>query len=286
MIRFNETASCSAAAPWRFLPAGAAAMLTARSLLFNFLFYVNLLVLMIIGLPMMLGGRRGVFALARLWGAVSVWLLQTICGLRVEYRGVENIPSGAVLIAAKHQSFLETFALLKYAPDFAIILKRQLTYVPLFGLYLIVSRQIAIDRGRGRQALQQIIAAAKPVLAGGRQIFIYPEGTRRHPGAPPTYKQGVAALYAETGALCLPVALNTGLFWRRRGFLRRSGVAVIEYLPPIAPGLDRAAFGERLETDIEAACARLNAEAISRDPSLEALVAEGANFNDERRKKP
>ena len=176
-------------------------MLATRSLLFNTLFYLNMVILMIIGLPTMLFGRRAVFALARLWGAISVWLLETICGLRLEYRGVENIPPGAVLIAAKHQSFLETFALLKYAPDFAIILKRQLTYVPLFGLYLIVSQQIAIDRGRGRQALNQIAAAAKPVFAAGRQVFIYPEGTRRLPGAPPMYKHGVAALYVATETL-------------------------------------------------------------------------------------
>jgi len=97
-------------------------MLATRSLLFNALFYLNLIVLMIVGLPTMLFGRKAVFALARLWGAISVWLLEAICGLKLEYRGVENIPPGAVLIAAKHQSFLETFALLKYAPDFAIIL--------------------------------------------------------------------------------------------------------------------------------------------------------------------
>ena len=156
-------------------------MIATRSLIFNALFYLNLVVLMIIGLPTMLFGRRAVFALARLWGMISVWLLEKICGLSLEYRGVENIPSGAVLIAAKHQSFLETFALLKYAPDFAIILKRQLTYVPLFGLYLIASQQIAIDRARGRQALQQIAAAAKPVFAAGRQVFIYPEGTAASP---------------------------------------------------------------------------------------------------------
>ena len=261
-------------------------MITIRSLIFNALFYLVLVVLMIIGLPTMLFGRHGVFALARLWGAVSVWLLETICGLRLEYRGVENIPPGAVLIAAKHQSFLETFALLKYAPDFAIILKRQLTRVPLFGLYLIVSQQIAIDRGRGRQALQQIAAAAKPVFAAGRQVFIYPEGTRRPPGAPPRYKQGVTALYAATGAACLPVAVNTGLFWRRHGFLRRPGVAVIEYLPVIAPGLDRAAFAERLESTIEAACARLNAEAVAKDPSLEAVLAEGANCDAKTQRQP
>jgi 1-acyl-sn-glycerol-3-phosphate acyltransferase len=256
-------------------------MLTARSLLFNILFYLNLVVLMILGLPTMAFGRRGVFALARLWGAVSIWLLEFICGLRLEYRGVENIPPGAVLIAAKHQSFLETFALLKYAPDFAIILKRQLTFIPLFGLYLIVSEQIAIDRGRGRQALQQIAEATRPVLAAGRQVFIYPEGTRRPPGAPPKYKQGVTALYAETGAPCLPVAVNTGLFWRRRGFLRRPGVAVIEYLPVIAPGLDRVAFAERVQGAIETACARLNVQAIAHDPSLEAFITEGANCDAE-----
>ena len=159
-------------------------MLAFRSIVFNFLFYLNLVVLMVIGLPTMLGGRRAVFALARLWGSISIWLLDRICGLRLEYRGVENIPPGGILIAAKHQSFLETFALLKYAPDFAIILKRQLTFIPFFGLYLVVSQQIAIDRSRGRQALQRIVAATKPVLAAGRQVFIYPEGTRRPPGAP------------------------------------------------------------------------------------------------------
>ena len=257
-------------------------MLTARSLVFNVFFYLNLAVLMILGLPMMLFGRRGVLALARFWGAISTWLLECICGLRLEYRGVENIPPGPVLIAAKHQSFLETFALLKYAPDFAIILKRQLTFIPLFGLYLIVSEQIAIDRGRGRQALRQIAVATKPVLAAGRQVFIYPEGTRRPPGAPPKYKQGVTVLYVETGAPCLPVAVNTGLFWGRRGFLRRPGVAVIEYLPVIPPGLDRAAFIDRLQTVIETACRHLNTQAVAQDPSLEVVVTEGANCDAEK----
>jgi 1-acyl-sn-glycerol-3-phosphate acyltransferase len=261
-------------------------MLATRSLLFNALFYLNLVVLMIIGLPTMLFGRKAVFALARLWGAISVWLLEKIAGLRLEYRGVENIPPGAVLIAAKHQSFLETFALLKYAPDFAIILKRQLTYVPLFGLYLIVSKQIAIDRARGRQALQQIAGAAKPVFAAGRQVFIYPEGTRRLPGAPPKYKQGVTALYTETGVACLPVAVNTGLFWRRRGFMRRPGLAVIEYLPVIAPGLDRAEFSKRLQSTIESACDRLNAEAVKKDPSLAAVLEEGSKSDAETLRSP
>jgi 1-acyl-sn-glycerol-3-phosphate acyltransferase len=229
---------------------------------------------MILGLPMMLFGRRGVFFMARLWGSTSVWLLEKICGLRVDYRGTENIPAGGYIIAAKHQSFLETFALLKHSPEFAIILKKSLKYIPMFGLYLIVSKQIGIDRERGRSALSQLIEQAGAVLREGRPIYIYPEGTRRRPGAPPIYKQGVAVLYSETGVPCLPVAVNTGVFWGRRGFRRRPGTAVIQYLPPIPPGLERDAFAQRLQASIEAACARLNDEAVAADPSLAAVLAE------------
>lgn len=243
-------------------------MLIARSLLFNAAFYLITIVLMIAGLPTLLFGRRSVLGLARLWGAVSVWLLEKICGLRVDYRGVKNLPAGGALVASKHQSFLETFALLKHMPDFAIVLKRELTFVPMFGLYLIVSKQIAIDREQGLKALRKVVAATKPVLAAGRKVIIYPEGTRRPPGARPDYKSGVAALYAAGGAPCLPVAVNTGLFWQRRSLIRRPGVAVIEFLPPIEPGLSRAAFMRALEDGIEAACQKLNAEAIARDPAL------------------
>ena len=241
-------------------------MLTARSLLFNALFYLNMVVLMIIGLPTMLFGRRAIFALARLWGAISVWLLEAICGLRLEYRGVENIPPGAVLIAAKHQSFLETFALLKYAPDFAIILKRQLTYVPLFGLYLIVSQQIAIDRGRGRQALQQIAGAAKAVFAAGRQVFIYPEGTRRPARRAPHLQAW------RRGALC---RLRRPLPARRRQY--RAVLATTRVLAPPRRRRDRVParhcararsrdIQPRLQSAIEMACDRLNAEAVGKGP--------------------
>ena len=250
-------------------------MIALRSFVYNLLFYVNIIVLMILGLPTALFGRHAVFALARLWGANSLWLLDKVCGLKVEFRGLEHAPRGGVIIASKHESFLETFALLDYARDFAIILKRQLVFIPLFGLYLLAAEQIAIDRARGRRALAQISAAARPVIASGRQIIIYPEGTRRMPGAPPRYKFGVTALYLDTGAPCHPVALNTGLFWGRRGFTRRPGVAVIEFLPPIPPGLDREAFAARLEGAIEDACARLNAEAVAKDPSLAAVLEKG-----------
>jgi 1-acyl-sn-glycerol-3-phosphate acyltransferase len=251
-------------------------MIQFRSLVFNLAFYLNLIALMIFGLPMLLRGRHGVFFVARLWGATSRWLLETICRLRVEYRGLENIPKGGYILAPKHESFLESFALLEYAPDFAIVFKRQLIFIPLFGLYLLAGRQIAIDRARGHRALTQILAQAREVLRAGRQVLIFPEGTRRPPGAPPRYKFGVAALYAETGAPCLPVAVNTGVFWSRRGFTRRPGVAVIEYLPPILPGLERGAFAERLQATIETASERLNAEALAADPRLAPILAAGA----------
>jgi 1-acyl-sn-glycerol-3-phosphate acyltransferase len=243
-------------------------MIALRSLVFNVLFYVALIVLMILGLPSVLMGRHAVFFMARLWGEVSLGLLEHICGLTVEFRGLENIPSGGYIIAAKHQSFLETFSLLRHAPDFAYVLKRQLMYIPLFGWYLWGAEQIAIDRAQGKSALSVLGERATAVLRSGRQIFIFPEGTRRTPGAPPQYKFGVAYLYADSRAPCLPVALNTGLYWGRRGFERRPGVAVIEYLPPIAPGLDRDLFLPTLQEKIEAACNRLNAEALAKDSSL------------------
>ncbi len=257
-------------------------MTTLRSLAYNLAFYVNIIALMILGLPSILFGRHGVFFVARLWTASSLWLLRVICNLRVEYRGVENIPTGGYILASKHESFLETFALLHNAHDFAIILKKSLVYIPLFGLYLVGARQIAIDRARGRAALRQVIEQARDVLGSNRQIIIYPEGTRRPPGAPPRYKYGVAAIYAESNAPCLPVALNTGLYWGRRGFTRRPGVAVIEYLPPIPPGLDRDAFAARLESAMEDACARLNAEAVASDPRLAPVLAAGQATLDER----
>jgi 1-acyl-sn-glycerol-3-phosphate acyltransferase len=236
-------------------------MVALRSLVFNVVFYFNVIVLMILGLPMLLRGPRGAMFMARAWAVTSLWWLRVICGLRVEFRGEENIPQGGYILASKHQSFLETFALVTRTPDFAIILKRSLMRIPLFGLYLSVCGNIGIDRAKGRNAMQQIVDQAIPILKAGRQVYIYPEGTRRRPGAPPQYKQGVSLLYEATGAPCLPVALNTGAFWGRDSFLKRPGVAVIEFLPVIPGGLARETFFERLQGSIEAASGQLLAEA-------------------------
>jgi 1-acyl-sn-glycerol-3-phosphate acyltransferase len=156
-------------------------MLVLRSLIFNIVYYANLISLMILGLPTILFGRHAVFALARLWAASSLWLLKTICGLRLEFRGLENIPQGGYIIAAKHQSVLETFSLVLRAPDFAYVLKQELIYVPFFGWYLLGAEQIAIDRSAGRNALSVVSARAGKVLKAGRQVFIFPKGRAGRP---------------------------------------------------------------------------------------------------------
>ena len=243
-------------------------MLAARSALFNVLFYFVLIVLMLAGLPTMLFGRHAVLRMANIWGRASLLLLRWICGTRVEFRGLENVPSQACIIASKHQSFIEIIAFASLYADFTFVLKRELTHIPLFGWYLAQSDQIAIDRASGRSALTQVSRMAKVVLAEGRQVFIFPEGTRRPPGAAPDYKFGVAYLYNETGATCVPVALNSGLFWPRRSFIRRPGTIVLQFLEPIEPGLDRAVFHDRLRDAIETNSDALMAEALQIDPTL------------------
>ncbi len=243
-------------------------MLFLRSLLFNILFYANLTILVVGGLPTMIFGRAAILELARIWGRSSLWLLDKICGLKVEFRGVENLPKKGYIIASKHQSIWETFALETQLRDFTFILKRELTFLPLFGQYTLRADQIAIDRKSRSVALRQLVEQASKAIAEGRAIFIFPEGTRRPAGAPPHYRSGVAHLYSEAGAPCVPVALNSGLFWPRRSFLRRPGTIVAEFLPVIEPGLPNGEFARLLQERIEAATDRLIAEALAKDPSL------------------
>ncbi len=224
-----------------------------RSTIFNIAFYINLVGLIVFGLPTILFGRRAVIGLARTWGRTSVWLLEKICGARLEFRGQENIVQGGIIVAAKHQSIFETFALTIKIDDFSYVLKRELMWLPLFGWLLKGAEQIAVNRSSGKAALAEVSVRATKLLGENRSLFIFPEGTRRPVGAEPRYKHGVAHVYATTGAPCLPVALNTGVFWPRRRFLRQPGVIVIEFLPVIPPGMDRDLFAQRLQHDIETA---------------------------------
>lgn len=243
-----------------------------RSTIFNILFYVNLICLMVLGLPSVLMGRGPATFMARAWARTSLWLLRVICGTELEFRGVDLMPPGALVVAPKHQSILETFALTLAVDDFSYVHKRELTWIPLFGWYLWAVDQISINRSSGSTALNHVTSGVAEFLKLGRRILIFPEGTRRAVGAPPKYKYGVTHLYTTLNARVMPAALNTGVFWPRRSFLRYPGVAVIEFLPVIEPGLSRDEFAQRLQDTIERETSRLVAEALQANPALETIV--------------
>jgi 1-acyl-sn-glycerol-3-phosphate acyltransferase len=228
-----------------------------RSLLYNVLFYLLLVCWIIVAIPTYLLPRSAVLALARIWASNSIWLQRVICNTRVEYRGVEKIPKGPLIVASKHQSMWETFALLQFFDQPLFILKRELTWIPLFGWYLLKANMIGIDRRAGGRSLLAMARRAGEEVRRGRQLVIFPEGTRTPVGAPPQYKPGVSQIYADSGVACLPVALNSGLFWPRRTFMRYPGTLVVEFLDPLPPGLSRRDFLARVTTAIEDATGRL-----------------------------
>jgi 1-acyl-sn-glycerol-3-phosphate acyltransferase len=235
--------------------------LFVRSILFNLLFYLNLIAHLFAALPTLVMPRGVLLSVVRFWARTNLWLLRVVCGITAEFRGLERIPDGPLLVAAKHQSTWETFALMLVFGDPAFILKRELMWLPLFGWFAWKAGMIPVDRGARSQALAAIAARAAIELARNRQIVIFPEGTRRRPLAEPAYKYGVVHLYDQAGVRCVPVALNSGLFWPRRTFYRHPGTIVVECLDPIAPGLDKQAFFDLLQQTIEGASARLIEEA-------------------------
>ena len=237
-----------------------------RSVAFNICFYLNTAIFLVIALPTFLMPYQAVVEVAKTWGRVNLVLLRVIAGVDFEIRGREKIPQGALIVAAKHQSAWETFALLHLFASPTFIMKRELQWIPIFGWLTIKGRMVAIDRGAAAQALVRMAQRARVELTHGRQLIIFPEGTRRPVGAEPRYKPGVAYLYGKGDVPCLPVALNSGLFWPRRSILRRPGTVVVDILDPIPPGLDKKVFIARLQDEIETATARLIAEAQAKQP--------------------
>ena len=237
-------------------------MLVVRSLAFNVLFYANLIVWLVAIIPVFVMPRWGIIGAARGWAHSSLWLLRVVAGTKVEFRGLERIPPSGLLVASKHQSMWETFALLTVFKDPAFILKRELIWIPFFGWYAWKARSVPIDRSAGSQALILMNMRARDEVRQGRQIMIFPEGTRRPAGAPPAYKFGVAHLDTSLGVPCVPVALNSGLYWPRRQFIRRPGTIVVEILEPIPPGLPRDTFFREVQTRIEEASGRLLAQGL------------------------
>ena len=232
----------------------------ARSLLFTALFYINITVRMTVALPTIFLPYSYLHGVLRRYAGSTLWFLRVVCGITVEWRGRNKLPEGSYIVACKHQSSWETYALFLLLPDPTYVLKRELMRLPLFGWLATKAGMIPVDRGSHAKALAGMAAAARQVSARGRQIVIFPEGTRRQPGAEPRYLPGVAYLYAELGLPCVPVALNSGLFMPRRSFYRYPGTVLAEVLDPIPPGLDRREFLTRLQSVLEEATARLVAE--------------------------
>ena len=236
-------------------------MLVIRSLVFAVAFYATTALFAILATPLLLAPRRVAMGALRAHALCCVWLLRQIVGTKLDLRGREHIPTGPALIAAKHQSAFETFALVPLLSDPAMVMKAELGWIPFYGWFALKFRHILVARERGPSALRGMIAAGRDRALDQRQIVIFPEGRRQTPGAAPNYKPGVLALYEGLGLACVPVALNSGLFWPRRTLMRYPGTIVIEFLPPIPPGLARAEFRSRLEGAIEEATARLIIEA-------------------------
>jgi 1-acyl-sn-glycerol-3-phosphate acyltransferase len=244
-------------------------MTAIRSLLFNVFFYGWTAFCVVIGLPLLLGPRIAVYYLGRFWVRPVLAALSLLCGLGYEIRGREHLPEGAALIAAKHQSAWDTLIFSVLLWDHSFVLKRELMRIPFFGFFLARAGLIPVDRQGGSKALRRMVAAAKQVAAAGRPIVIFPEGTRVAPDQHRPYHPGVAALYGQLGIPVVPVALNSGVFWRRRSFWKQPGRIILEFLPPIAPGLPRKAFLARLESAIEEHSRALVQEAAGK-PSGEA----------------
>ena len=241
-------------------------MLLVRSIAFAAAFYV-VTALMLVGLIwLLLGPRRWAIEALKLHGRICIWLLRVIAGTRLEVRGRENLPEGACLVVAKHQSAWDTFALLTLFDDPAIVLKDELKWIPVYGWFCLKFEHILVKRDRAALALKRMVADAKDRVAARRQIMIFPEGTRQAPGAAPDYKPGYIALYEALGVPCVPVALNSGLYWPRRSFRRYPGTIIVEILPAMAPGEPRAKARRAIEAAIEAASDRLLVEAAAASP--------------------
>ena len=249
-----------------------------RSLLFAVAFYAVTALFLLLGLWLLLAPRLWAMQGLRLHGLTCVWLLRVICGTHLEVRGQEKLPVGACLIVSKHQSAWDTFALVSLFQDPAIVMKDELKWIPVYGWFCLKFQHIRVKRARAAVALKDMLVDARIKARPGRQILIFPEGTRRVPGAAPDYKPGYVALYEGLKLPCVPLALNSGLYWPRRILQRFPGTIVVQFLEPIPPGVSRAEFRQRVESGIEAASHRLIAEsaASAQPPPIPNIGAETA----------
>jgi 1-acyl-sn-glycerol-3-phosphate acyltransferase len=236
-------------------------VLLLRSLLFNVFMWLWSAILVVVLAPAApFLSPAAIRRYAAFWMRGIHFGLRRIAGLGFRVEGLEHLPAAPCIIASKHQSSFETVLFHTIRPDLVVGLKEELLRIPLFGWYLRLARNIAIDRGGAAKAMRSLIKGAERAVADGLSILIFPEGNRRPVGAPPDYKPGVAALYKALDVPVVPVALNSGRFWGRRSFAKEPGTITVRFLEPIPPGLERHAFmrllEERIETATNALCDR------------------------------
>lgn len=247
-------------------------MLYIRSLIFNILFFFTLAFGCIIGTIIGLFSRKATIPFwNKIWMPLCCSFLK-ICGISIEIRGKEYIRQEGVIYAIKHQSSLETYCLSSYITKAVFILKKELTYVPLFGWAQHLYGMIAVNRAAGGATLKKLLHDAKDRMQQGRPIIIFPEGTRTKPGKTTDYKPGLVFLYQNLNVPVIPVAVNTGLFWAKNSFLRYPGKVVIEFLPPLPLNMDKKEFMAQLKEKIEDKCAQLNQESAAKYPHAKMLL--------------
>jgi 1-acyl-sn-glycerol-3-phosphate acyltransferase len=238
-------------------PAPPRPWLIARSAAFNLAAGVWTLALTLVAALCLLLPPAAILALSRIWMAGLQFLLRHLVGLDYEVHGRSNMPPSPAIYAFKHQSAWETLVIHLLLPNAAIVLKRELMQIPLFGWCLRRTGMIGIDRAGRTRALRSLVDGARAAFARGVSVIIFPEGHRTPPGEHVSYHPGVAALYLQLDRPVVPVAHNSGLFWGRRSFLKRPGRIVVQFLEPIEPGLERKAFMAELRRRLEGATDRL-----------------------------
>jgi 1-acyl-sn-glycerol-3-phosphate acyltransferase len=236
-------------------------MIYCRSALFMFIVVVGTIVYGIITFPILLLPKKYAVLSEKLWVKTVFWLMRTLLHLHVDIKGLHNLPKEPCLVASKHQSAWDTVFFMLLLGDPIMVLKRELTWIPFFGWYLIKLGMIQLTRSKGSKDIKNLLRQAKHVMSQGSFVVIFPEGTRTLPGERAPYKRGIGTLYEHLHVSVVPVALNSGVYWGRRDFRKFPGTIKVEILPPIAPGMTREMFMKTLENTMESACATMEVAA-------------------------
>ncbi|MBA5724012.1 1-acyl-sn-glycerol-3-phosphate acyltransferase [Candidatus Liberibacter sp.] len=244
-------------------------MILIRSIIFNILFCINILLAAIISIPLwLLSTKKQFMRFARIWVNIQQLLLKYVTKTCLKVEGLEHIPPKGCIIAIKHQSSWDTIFFLTCLNDPIFIVKRSIFYIPLFGWYCFRLGMIGVDRNSKRIDMRNIIKRSQKTVEQNRQLVIYPEGTRRPPGAKTIYKKGIAHIYNSLSVPVIPIVVHAGLFWPHKGFMRYPGNFKVRILPPIPPGMPKEDFFAKLQDNMEYESKKLLLETIQENPHL------------------